>query len=275
MRTWFDKVCSLARRPLKMSLSLAALSLFTSFSARAQETSEAGGEANLKLPDLSQVSFLGIDGHKILLFGLIFCVFGLIFGLMIYSRLKNLPVHQSMREISELIYETCKTYLITQGKFILLLEIFIAIVIVLYFGVLLKFEAMRVAHHSAFQPGGHRRQLRRGVVRHSRQHVCEFAHGVCQLARQALSDLSHSAAGGHEHRHDADQRGTADHAVHPAFHSRRLRGTLLHRIRHRRIAGRGGAAYRRRHFHQDCRHRLRPDEDRLQDQGRRRAQSRA
>src|ERR1700686_3160805 len=141
MRTWFDKLCSLARRPLKMSAGFAALSLLTSLSARAQE----GGEANLKLPDLSQVSFLGIDGHKILMFGLIFCVFGLVFGLTIYSRLKNLPVHKSMRDISELIYETCKTYLITQGKFILLLEIFIAIVIVLYFGVLLKFEAMRVA----------------------------------------------------------------------------------------------------------------------------------
>ena len=110
----------------------------------ATKAQEAGGEANLKLPDLSTVSFLGIDGHKILLFGLIFCVFGLIFGLVIYSRLKNLPVHRTMREISELIYETCKTYLITQGKFILLLEIFIAVVIVLYFGVLLKFEAMRV-----------------------------------------------------------------------------------------------------------------------------------
>ena len=133
MRTWFDNLCSLARRPLKISAGLATLSLLTSLSARAQE----GGEANLKLPDLSQVSFLGIDGHKILMFGLIFCVFGLIFGLTIYSRLKNLPVHKSMRDISELIYETCKTYLITQGKFLLLLEVFIAVVIVLYFGVLL------------------------------------------------------------------------------------------------------------------------------------------
>src|SRR5262249_49710056 len=102
-------------------------------STRAQE---AGGEANLKLPDLSRVSFLGIDGHKLLLFGIVFCVFGLIFGLAIYSRLKNLPVHKSMRDISELIYETCKTYLVTQGKFLLLLWIFIAVVIVLYFGVL-------------------------------------------------------------------------------------------------------------------------------------------
>src|SRR5450432_140777 len=78
------------------------------------------------------------------MFGLIFCVFGLVFGLTIYSRLKNLPVHKSMRDISELIYETCKTYLITQGKFILLLEIFIAIVIVLYFGLLQHLETMRV-----------------------------------------------------------------------------------------------------------------------------------
>src|ERR1700736_5577658 len=145
MRTWFSNLCSLTRGPLKISAGMAFLSMLACVSASAQEVQEAGGEAKLKLPDLSQVSFLGIDGHKILMFGLIFCMFGLIFGLAIYSKLKNLPVHKSMRDISELIYETCKTYLITQGKFILLLEIFIAIVIVLYFGVLLKFEAMRVA----------------------------------------------------------------------------------------------------------------------------------
>src|SRR6185312_10210776 len=94
-------------------------------------------EVGLKLPDLSQVLFLGgIDGHKLLLIGILFCIFGLIFGLVIYSRLKNLPVHRSMLEVSELIYETCKTYLITQGKFLLFLWVFIAVIIVLYFGVL-------------------------------------------------------------------------------------------------------------------------------------------
>jgi K(+)-stimulated pyrophosphate-energized sodium pump len=113
--------------------------------AYAQAPGEApGGEANLKLPDLSSVNFLGMDGHKLLLFGILFCIFGLVFGLVIYTRLKNLPVHRAMREISELIYETCKTYLITQGKFLLLLELFIAVVIVLYFGVLLHYEALRV-----------------------------------------------------------------------------------------------------------------------------------
>src|SRR5580704_12048158 len=103
-----------------------------------------GGEANLKLPELSSVTFLGIDGHRLLLFGILFCVFGLAFGLTIYTKLKNLPVHRAMREISELIYETCKTYLVTQGKFLLLLEAFIAVVIVLYFGLLLHYEAARV-----------------------------------------------------------------------------------------------------------------------------------
>ncbi|MGA8408140.1 MAG: sodium-translocating pyrophosphatase [Candidatus Acidiferrales bacterium] len=121
----------------------------------AQPAPEAvGGEANLKLPDLSSVTFLGIDGHRLLLFGILFCVFGLAFGLTIYTKLKNLPVHRAMREISELIYETCKTYLITQGKFLLLLEAFIAVVIVLYFGLLLHYEAARVIIILAFSMVG-------------------------------------------------------------------------------------------------------------------------
>jgi K(+)-stimulated pyrophosphate-energized sodium pump len=104
----------------------------------------AGGEANLKIPDLGQVHVGGVSGRDLLMAGLGVCVLGLVFGLVIFSQLKNLPVHESMREISELIYETCKTYLITQGKFILLLEVFIGIIMVLYFGFLLHFEATRV-----------------------------------------------------------------------------------------------------------------------------------
>jgi len=104
-----------------------------------------GGEASLVLPDLSSVSFLGgIDGHTLLLSGLVVSVLGLLFGLIFYTQLKNLPVHRSMLEVSELIYETCKTYLVTQGKFILLLELFVGTIIVLYFGALLHFEAFRV-----------------------------------------------------------------------------------------------------------------------------------
>src|SRR6202048_3647829 len=118
-----------------VAATIAVLS-FGSISALAQPAHEVGGEASLKLPDLSQVLFLGIDGHRLLMVGILFCIFGLIFGLVIYNRLKNLPVHRSMREVSELIYETCKTYLVTQGKFLLFLWLFIAVIIVLYFGVL-------------------------------------------------------------------------------------------------------------------------------------------
>ncbi len=127
-----------ALKPLALVLSVLVAS------ASAQTSPEAGGEANLRLPDLSQVNFLGMDGHKLLTIGILFCIFGLAFGLAIYVRLKNLPVHRAMLEISELIYETCKTYLLTQGKFLLLLESFIAVIIILYFGVLLKFDALRV-----------------------------------------------------------------------------------------------------------------------------------
>jgi K(+)-stimulated pyrophosphate-energized sodium pump len=121
---------------LKKAFALASLLTVGAVTAMAQSSGEAGGEASLKLPDLSSVSFLNgaIDGHNLLLIGILFCFFGLGFGMVIYLRLKNLPVHRSMREISELIYETCKTYLVTQGRFILLLWVFIAVIITLYFG---------------------------------------------------------------------------------------------------------------------------------------------
>jgi K(+)-stimulated pyrophosphate-energized sodium pump len=133
MLTWLANAWSIGCRITKFGAAAAALTLLGAASALADE---AGGEAGLKLPDLSQVPFtsLGIDGHKLLLFGIVICIFGLGFGLAIYSRLKNLPVHKSMLDVSELIYETCKTYLITQGKFLMILWLFIAVVIVMYFG---------------------------------------------------------------------------------------------------------------------------------------------
>jgi K(+)-stimulated pyrophosphate-energized sodium pump len=109
-----------------------------------QAAPKHGGEANLVLPDLGSVSFLGMSGSSLLQLGLIVCVLGLLFGLVAYGQLKRLPVHKSMLEISELIYATCKTYLQTQGKFILLLEVFIGTIIVIYFGVLQEMEAYKV-----------------------------------------------------------------------------------------------------------------------------------
>jgi K(+)-stimulated pyrophosphate-energized sodium pump len=112
--------------------------------AQAGERREVGGEADLVLPDLSTVEFHGINGRTLLAGGLLVCALGLLFGLLTFTGLKNLPVHASMREVSELIYETCKTYLVTQGKFILILELFIGATMVLYFGVLQHYEPIRV-----------------------------------------------------------------------------------------------------------------------------------
>jgi K(+)-stimulated pyrophosphate-energized sodium pump len=133
----------ISKRSFKYLLALAALLL--PMMAHAAEPESAAGEASLKLPDLSSVSFLGIDGHTLLSIGLLFCVGGLLFGLVIYVQLKKLPVHKSMLEISDIIYETCKTYLITQGKFILLLWVFIAVVISMYFGWLAPVPGKSVA----------------------------------------------------------------------------------------------------------------------------------
>ena len=135
MRTWMATTTSLGRR-IRTTSAFVLTFVIGCTAALAQAGGESvGGEASLKLPDLSQVTFLGtIDGHKLLMIGLLFCAFGLLFGLVIYTKLKNLPVHRAMLEISELIYETCKTYLITQGKFILILWAFIAVIIAVYFG---------------------------------------------------------------------------------------------------------------------------------------------
>jgi len=136
MRTWLA-TAALVGRSVAMKISaVAGLLTVGAATAFAQPAREARGEASLKLPDLSRVSFFSgaIDGHKLLLIGILFCMGGLVFGMAIYMRLKNLPVHRAMLEISELIYETCKTYLITQGKFILLLWVFVSVIIGAYFG---------------------------------------------------------------------------------------------------------------------------------------------
>ena len=126
-----------------LALALGALATPVAGVLGAQEVATAGqaprhtgGEANLVIPDLSSVEFLGVNGHTLLMSGILISALGLLFGLVIYSRLKNLPVHQSMRDISELIYETCKTYLQTQGRFILVLWVFIGLIAAVYFGAL-------------------------------------------------------------------------------------------------------------------------------------------
>jgi K(+)-stimulated pyrophosphate-energized sodium pump len=156
MCAWFAAVCggSHWKRPaavlgavvLALILALpAGVSAAQPAHAQAPGSGEhvPGGEVNLRLPSLDQGEFLGLTGHQILLSGLVVCLLGLLFGLVSYTTVKKLPVHRSMLEISELIYETCKTYLLQQGKFLLLLELFIGTIIVAYFW-MIGFEAFKI-----------------------------------------------------------------------------------------------------------------------------------
>jgi K(+)-stimulated pyrophosphate-energized sodium pump len=132
-------------RVLSIALLLALFAMCT-FGQATEPVRHAGGEANLILPDFDQATFLGgIPGSTLLMSGLVVCVLGLLFGLWMYTHLKNLPVHKSMLEVSELIYRTCQTYLQTQGRFLLILELFIGVIMVFYFGVLQHFEFIKVA----------------------------------------------------------------------------------------------------------------------------------
>ena len=199
MRSSLSILAGRGGRFLRNASTLFAITILGASAAMAEP--EAAGEAGLKLPDLSQVLFLGVDGHRLLSLGIVFCVLGLGFGLAIYMRLKNLPVHRAMREVSELIYETCKTYLFTQGKFLGLLWVFIAVVIVLYFGFLSPVPGKPI---STTLPIILLFSIV-GIVGYPRQHICQLPHRLRQPSRKALRHISNPVGSRHEHWHDAHQ----------------------------------------------------------------------
>jgi K(+)-stimulated pyrophosphate-energized sodium pump len=137
-----------------LSLTLFLAAFLSAPLAWAQSTTQGGGtgEDSLVVPSdaFASTMFIGIPGRTLLNLGFLVCAAGLVFGVVVYGQLKNLPVHKSMLEISELIYETCKTYLVTQLKFIMMLEGFIAVVIVAYFGVIKHASAGEVITILAF-----------------------------------------------------------------------------------------------------------------------------
>ena len=264
-----------SRRWGRFASVIAALISVRSRRGFCRSRESAGGEANLKLPDFRRAfsrherAFPADVGNAV-------CVGGLLFGMTIYVQLKNLPVHRSMREISEMIYETCKTYLVTQGKFLLLLWAFIAVIIALYFGVLAPVQGKPIAVtlpiillFSLIGIGGSYGVAWFGI------RVNTFAN-----SRTAFAGLRGKPYPVYAIPLKAGMSvGMMLISVELLmmliillFVPRRLRRPMLHRLRHRRIAGRRGLAYCRRHLHQDRRHRIRSDEDRLQDQGRRCAQ---
>ena len=111
-----------------------ALALFT----LAGTTSSFAGDADIKLPSLQNTSFLGgsLSGQTVLFSGLAVCIVGALFGIFQYRQIRALPVHKSMGDVSHIIWETCKTYLFQQGKFLAALWVLIAICMVYYFKVL-------------------------------------------------------------------------------------------------------------------------------------------
>ncbi len=140
-----------ARGPSLLSMLLGTVAVLCARPAAAQpHEHRGGGEANLVLPDLESASMLGLSGQELLTWGLLVTTLGLVFGVVTLKQVQSLPAHASMTSISELIWETCKTYLITQGRFLLLLEVFIGAIIVVYFGVLQQFEIAKVLVILAF-----------------------------------------------------------------------------------------------------------------------------
>jgi K(+)-stimulated pyrophosphate-energized sodium pump len=133
------------KKPFNVTWWARAVSVLGGLGILLQAQNAFASEADLVLPDLSSVTFLGgIPGHTLLMYGLFVCLFGVLFGVVQYMGIRNLPVHNAMREISELIYETCKTYLITQGKFILILWVLVGAIIVAYFGWLSQLAVTKV-----------------------------------------------------------------------------------------------------------------------------------
>ena len=178
-------------------IRLLLLICFLAVPLLAQQPHRGGGEANLILPDLDQAVFFGgIGGRALLMTGLLVCALGLVFGLGMYKHLRNLPVHASMLEISELIYETCKTYLHHAGQVPDdpgdLHRRRSSSSISASLRQLRRVQGPRSFCCSAWSAS--RGSYRRGVVRHPREHVRELADGVRQPARQAVPVLRHSAA---------------------------------------------------------------------------------
>lgn len=146
------------RRPRRIAAltglaGLAGLTLAGCSSESSAGGESHGGEVNLEVPSLSDVAIVGGDagsGRMLLLIGLVVCAMGLLFGYLVYRQLKTLPVHPTMREVAELIFTTCKAYLLKQGKFLMVLWAFIAAVIVVYYGVLVELPWGKVAIVIAF-----------------------------------------------------------------------------------------------------------------------------
>ena len=259
------------------TLVLTAATAWTALSSAASPPGTgSGGEANLVLPDLGSVSVMGgVSGTAAARARARRLRPRLGFGMVAFNQVRGMPAHESMLDVSELIYETCKTYLVTAGQAPDRALGLHRRVIVVYFGFLIDFAAgaawrVLIAFSLVGIPGSY------GVAWFGIR-VNTFAN-----CRTAFASLERQAAPVYEIPLQAGMSigmllicvELIMMLVILLFVPGETRRRLLHRLRDRRVARRGGAAHRGRHLHQDRRHRLRPDEDRVQDQGGRRAQPR-
>ena len=207
--TFVARFTALARKLFPAMAALVLVLLATAANA---------SEAELIIPDLAKVSFLGMNGHNLLLWGLLICVLGIGFSLVQFSQIRNLPVHKSMLEISELIWETCKTYLIQQGKFLAILWVFIAAIMVV---VLQPSDGhLQGLRHRRLQRHRHPRQLLGGVVRHPDEHLRQLADRLRRAEGEAVPDAGDPSQGRDEHRDAPDRRRAGPHAHHPPLRPR-------------------------------------------------------
>ena len=193
------------------------------------------GEADIKLPDLTQVSFYGrrLGGMMILNVGLIVCLIGMIFGVMQYVQTKNLPAHKAMLDVSQTIWETCKTYLFQQGKFLIALVDSDRHLYRLLFWRFAGKSRIRHHYHSGLLDRGYSGFLHCGLVRYPYQYRGQFPRRLCFTERRSPKHRQHLSAFRHERWTSAGQHRTVLHDHHSGLHSQRIGRSLLHRFCHR------------------------------------------
>ena len=194
------------------------------------------GEADIKIPPLETVKFAGlggVSGHTLMMLGIVICAIGALFGIVQYLQTKALPVHESMAKVSHSIYETCKTYLLTQGKLLAILWVLIAACMVFYFGflqhntaghvlVILLASILGILGSYGVAWFG----IRINTISNSRT-------AFSALKGNPLRHARHPAPLRHEHRPAARRGGIVLHDLHPDVPAARTRRPLLHRLRHR------------------------------------------
>ena len=262
--------------PRSLFPALAALAI-SALALAAAPLAAFASELDLQIPVLDttyQIFGQTVSGQTLLMLGLGVCVLGMVFGLIMFNQVKRMPAHQSMLDVSNIIYETCKTYLLQQGRLLAVLEVFIGACIVYYFGVLQHMTAAKVGLILMWSVVG--------IL--GSYSVAWFGIRMNTYAnsRTAFASLRGKPLPIYEIPLQAGMSiGVLLICVELImmliillFVPKEAAGASFLGFAIGESLGASALRIARRHLHQDRRHRLRSDEGGLQDQGRRPAQSR-